>query len=51
MRKICKRCGTEAVPEDDKELRKEYPYFCPGCDENMYSFECQDMPENWDPAD
>lgn len=45
MRKICKQCGIEVLPEEDKELKKEYPFFCPECDENVYSFECEDIPE------
>lgn len=36
----CRRCGSEVRPERDKRLRKEYPYYCPKCDEDMYSFEC-----------
>lgn len=24
---------------------QEYPYYCPYCDENMYSFEVEDIPE------
>ena len=28
------------LPERDKRLRKEYLYYCPECDEDMYSFEC-----------
>ena len=39
-RMACRRCGSEVLPERDKWLRKEYPYYCPECDENMYSFEC-----------
>jgi NAD-dependent SIR2 family protein deacetylase len=35
----CSKCGTEVKKETDKELRKEYPYYCPECDENLYSFE------------
>lgn len=31
----CFRCGTEL--EEEKEL--DYPYYCPECDENMYTFE------------
>ena len=31
-RRICKRCGTV----------REYPYYCPKCDENKYSFECKE---------
>lgn len=40
---VCKRCGTEVQTEEDEELRKEYPYYCPKCDENMYSFECEEV--------
>lgn len=39
----CGKCGSVVVPETDMELRKEYPYYCPCCDENMYSFECIDI--------
>ena len=28
------------LPERDKWLRRKYPYYCPKCDEDMYSFEC-----------
>lgn len=41
-KKICKRCGTEVQKEKDAELAEEYPYYCPNCDENMYSFECKE---------
>lgn len=41
-RKVCSRCGSDVLPEEDEELKKEYPYYCPECDENMYSFECKD---------
>lgn len=46
MKKICKICGTEVEIETNEELKKEYPYYCPECDQNMYSFECEDVPEN-----
>ncbi len=42
-KKICKRCGAEVQEEKDAELAKEYPYYCPNCDENMYSFECREV--------
>lgn len=42
--KVCKRCGAEVCVETDAELKEEYPYYCPCCDENMYSFECRDIP-------
>ena len=35
MSKYCFRCNTKL--EEEKEL--DYPYYCPTCDENMYSFE------------
>lgn len=37
---ICKKCGREILPENDKALKKEYPYYCSFCDENKYEFEC-----------
>lgn len=40
--KKCFRCGTQLKLEKDKALKKEYPYYCPECDENMYSFEAVD---------
>lgn len=46
MCKICTRCGTGVLPEVDKGLKEEYPFYCPNCDENMYSFECEDIMEN-----
>ena len=36
---ICNRCGTIVEEEKDNELKKEYPFYCPECDENLYSFE------------
>lgn len=37
--RFCKRCGTQVRRETVKGLRNEYPFFCPYCDENMYTFE------------
>jgi formamidopyrimidine-DNA glycosylase len=35
----CNRCGGFVRKETVKGLRKEYPFYCPTCDENMYRFE------------
>lgn len=43
---ICKKCGNEVLPEKDKALKKEYPYYCSFCDENKYRFECMRVEEN-----
>lgn len=51
MKTVCNRCGTVVVKETDKELMKEYPYYCPKCDENMYSFEIHhqsESPDEWE---
>lgn len=40
---VCRRCGAEVQRERERQLRKEYPYYCPDCDENMYSFECMEV--------
>lgn len=37
--RYCKKCGHKVKKETTKGLRKEYPYYCPYCDENMYRFE------------
>ncbi len=39
--RYCKRCGHKVKRETTKGLRKEYPYYCPYCDENMYRFETE----------
>ena len=36
---ICSHCGHKVCFEADKELIKQYDYYCPQCDENMYGFE------------
>ena len=38
MIRICRRCKGRVMPEKGK-LRKKYPYYCPTCYENMFSFE------------
>ena len=35
----CKRCNHRVKRETHKGLRKEYKYYCPHCNENMYTFE------------
>lgn len=37
--RYCKRCGCKVLRETTKGLRKEYPFFCPTCDQNMYRIE------------
>lgn len=37
--KYCNRCGHKVFHETDSELKKEYPYFCKHCDENLYEME------------
>lgn len=29
---ICKKCGREILPENDKALKAEYPYYCGFCE-------------------
>ena len=42
----CRRCDHQVKRETSKDLRKEYSYYCPYCDENMYSFETYKKKEN-----
>jgi hypothetical protein len=35
----CSKCGNKVKLETDKNLKKDYKYYCPNCDENLYSFE------------
>lgn len=35
----CNKCNCKVKKEKDKDLKKEYPYFCKNCYENLYSFE------------
>ncbi len=41
--RICRRCKGKIIPERGT-LRKTYPYYCPFCDENMFSFETEVLP-------
>jgi len=41
----CNRCGTVVKKETDNELKEEYPFYCPECDENMYDFEVTEIIE------
>jgi predicted RNA-binding Zn-ribbon protein involved in translation (DUF1610 family) len=43
--RVCRRCGTQVVREDDTDLKNIYPYYCPECDENMFEFETIPMDE------
>lgn len=45
MKIVCKHCGAKVEEETDSELKKEYPYYCPECDENLFSFECEEIKE------
>lgn len=35
----CSHCNHEVCYEADKELLREYEYYCPCCDENLYGIE------------
>ena len=39
---VCRRCGLPVYKEQDRHLRKEYPWYCPQCEENMYGFEVRE---------
>lgn len=41
----CRRCGGLVERETKPGLRKEYPFFCPKCYENMYRFETYRKPK------
>jgi hypothetical protein len=36
--RICHN-GHKVIKEKNKKLKKEYSFFCPSCNENMYTFE------------
>ena len=43
--RACCRCGFPVVREKHISLRygvNKYPFYCPECDENMYSFETEE---------
>lgn len=44
----CIRCNTYVKRETSKGLRREYPFYCPKCDENMYRFETIKIYKNRD---
>lgn len=48
MRRICNHCGTEVNKEIAEKLKAQYAYYCPCCDENMYTFETKEIPETPD---
>ena len=35
----CNKCNKIVKKETIKGLRKEYPFYCPNCDENLYRIE------------
>nr|DAH91510.1 MAG TPA: zinc-ribbon domain protein [Caudoviricetes sp.] len=35
----CKRCGCKVKRETEKPLKRQYPFYCPCCCENLYRFE------------
>ena len=37
----CSHCGHAVCYEADKDILKEYEYYCPDCDENMYGIEVE----------
>lgn len=36
--RVCKRCSTKVERESQV---KDYLYYCPNCDENLYEFETE----------
>ena len=38
INKFCNRCDSRVKLEKTQGLRKEYKYYCPCCDENLYTF-------------
>lgn len=41
----CNKCGCIVEQEADNELKKEYPFYCFECSENMYAFEVTEYEE------
>ena len=39
MDRYCIKCWHKVEKETIPDLKKEYPYYCPYCDENLYSIE------------
>jgi len=40
--RFCDHCNTEV----ERETKLDYPYYCPRCDENLYSFETHPQQNN-----
>ena len=40
---ICRKCGC---PVDETPSTPDYSYYCPQCDEDLYSFETEEV-EDW----
>ena len=40
---ICCKCGT---PVEETPSTPEYSYYCPECDEDLYSFEVEEDTED-----
>lgn len=40
---LCNKCGGKV--ENEREI-KEYPYYCPDCDEILYIFEVTETKNN-----
>lgn len=38
-KKFCPKCLNVLKYENDKSLKRKYPYVCTNCDENFYSIE------------
>ena len=39
LTRCCNRCNNPVWEEHDEDLKHEYDYYCPNCDENMFSIE------------
>ena len=39
LKPVCPRCHKKLLREEDDRLKLKYPFYCPECDENYFSFE------------